>query len=55
MFTLGRLSKVDLLLQSSFDQLLFRLKIFFPFLTKQHTLMKRSTVLSLPPQLVFPN
>jgi hypothetical protein len=30
------------------------MKILFPFLQKQATLMRRSTVLSLPPQLVFP-
>jgi hypothetical protein len=29
------------------------LKIFVTFFTKQATLMRRSTVLSLPPQLVF--
>ncbi len=37
------------------DQLLFLLKILFTFLTKQATLMRRLTVLSLPPQLVFPD
>jgi hypothetical protein len=30
------------------------LKILFTFLTKQATLMRRPSVLSLPPQLVFP-
>ncbi len=37
-----------------FNQLLFILQILFTFFTKQATLMRRSTVLSLPPQLVFP-
>jgi hypothetical protein len=32
----------------------FKLKIMFMFLTKQATLMRRSTVQSLPLQLVFP-
>jgi len=30
------------------------LKILFSIFTKQATLMRRSTVLSLPPQLLFP-
>jgi len=50
----GRLSTVDLLIQTSLDQLLFILKILFTFFTKQSTLMRRSTVLSLPPQVKFP-
>jgi hypothetical protein len=50
----GRLSAVELLVLTSLDQLLFILKILFTFFTKQATLMRRSTVLSLPLQLVFP-
>jgi len=50
----GRLSAVDLLVLTSLDQLIFILKILFSFLTKQATLMRRSTVLILPTQLVFP-
>jgi len=49
-----RLSTVDLLVLTSLDLLVFKLKIIFSFFTKQATLMRRSTVLSLPPQLVFP-
>ncbi len=49
----GRLSTVDLLVLTILDQLIFKLKVFFSFLTKQATLRRRSTVLSLPPQLVF--
>jgi hypothetical protein len=38
------------------DQLLFILKHYLPFFTKQATLIRRPTVLlSLPPQLGFPN
>jgi len=36
------------------DQLLFILKILFTFVTKQATLMRRSSVLNLPLKLVFP-
>jgi hypothetical protein len=49
-----RLSTVDLLVLTRLDQLVFKLKILFSFFTKQAALMWRSTVLSLPPQLVFP-
>jgi hypothetical protein len=46
---------VDLLAQRSLDQLLLQLKILFTYVTKQSTLMGRSTVLmSLPLQLVIP-
>jgi hypothetical protein len=48
------MSTVDLLVLTSLDTLLFTLKILFPFDTKQATLMRRSTVLSLLLQLVFP-
>jgi len=34
-------------------QVLFILQTLYPFLKKQATLMRRSTVLSLPLQLVF--
>ncbi len=50
----GRLRTVDLLVLTSLDQLLFILKILFTFLTKQAISMRRLTVLSRPPQLVFP-
>jgi hypothetical protein len=46
-----RLGTVDLLVLTSLDQLVFILKMF-SFVTKQATLMRRSTVLSIPPQLV---
>jgi hypothetical protein len=48
------ISTVDLLALISLDQLLFILKILFTYVTQQATLMRRSTVLSLPLQLVFP-
>jgi hypothetical protein len=50
----GRLNTVDLLVLTSLDQLIFILKILFTCFTQQATLMRRSTVLSLPLQLVFP-
>jgi len=50
-----RLSTVDLLVLTSVDQLYFILKYNLPFFTKQATLMRRSTVLILPPHLVFPS
>ena len=50
----GRPSTVDLLVLTSFYQVLIILKILFSFFTKQDNLMRRLTVLSLPPQLVFP-
>jgi hypothetical protein len=40
--------------QTSMAKLVFKLKIFFASLTKRATLMRRSTVLSLLLQLVFP-
>ena len=49
----GRLRTVDLLVITCLDQLLFVLKILFTFLTNQATLMRRSTILSLHPQLEF--
>jgi hypothetical protein len=50
----GRLCTIDHLVLTSLDQLILILKILFSFFTKQATLMRRSTSLSLPPQLVFP-
>ncbi len=50
----GRLSTVDLLVLTSLDHLIFMLKISFSFFTEHAALMRRSIVLSLPPQLVFP-
>jgi hypothetical protein len=44
---------VDLLVLTSLEQLILILKILFMYFPKQATLMRRSTVLSLPPQLVF--
>jgi hypothetical protein len=49
-----KLSTVDLPVLTSLDQLLSKLKILFIFLQKQVTLMRRSTVLSLPHHLEFP-
>ncbi len=49
-----RLSTVDLLVLTGLYQLLHALKILFTFFTKLATLMRRSSVLSLPPQLAFP-
>ncbi len=49
----GRLSTVDLLVLNSLYQLSLYWKYYLPFFTKQATLMRRSTVLSLPLQLVF--
>ncbi len=48
-----RLSTVDLLVLTSSDLLLLYWKYYFLSLTNQATLMRRSTVLSLPPLLVF--
>jgi hypothetical protein len=50
----GRISTVDLLVLTSSDQLLLIMEPLFPCFTKQDTRMSRSTVLSLPLQLVFP-
>jgi hypothetical protein len=44
----GRLSTVDLLVLTSLEQLLFKSKILFTFLTKQATVMRRSTVFTNP-------
>ncbi len=45
---------IDILAQTSLDPLIFKLKKLFTLVTKQATLIRRSTVLSLPLQLVFP-
>ncbi len=50
----GRLSTVDLLVQSRFNQALFIFKLLLAFITKQAFLMRRSSVLSFPLKLVFP-
>ncbi len=50
---MGRVSTVDLLVLTSLDQLVSELKILFTIFTKQPTLMRSSTVQSLPPQLAF--
>jgi hypothetical protein len=50
----GQLSTVDLLVLTSLDQLLLILKTLLTFFTKQASLRRRSTLLSLPLQLVFP-
>ncbi len=49
-YWIGKLSTLDLLVLTSLDQILFKLKTKFNFLH----VMRRSTVVSLPPQLVFP-
>jgi hypothetical protein len=48
----GKFSTVDLLVETSLDQLYIEMS--FTFFTKYATLMRRSTVLILSPQLVFP-
>jgi len=47
----GRLSTVELLVLTCLDKLLFILKISFTFSSKLATLMRSSTVLSLPPSV----
>ncbi len=51
----GQQSTVDLLVLTSLVQQFLIVQTLFTFLTKQATLMRRSTVLSLPFQLVFPD
>ncbi len=51
---MGRLSPVYLLVITSLDQLLIVLVIILIFCTKSATLMRRSIVLNLSHQLVFP-
>jgi hypothetical protein len=50
----GRLSTADILILTSLEQLLLTFQTLFTLFTKQATLMRRSTVLSLPLQVVFP-
>jgi len=50
-----RLSTIDLFVLTGSDQLIFVMKILFTFVTKQAALLKRTTLLSLPLQLVFPD
>jgi len=50
----GRLSTVDLLKLAILDQLLLIMQKLFTFLLKRATLMRSSTVLSLPVLSVFP-
>ncbi len=49
----GRFSTVDLLVLTSLDQLFFEILNVIYFLPKGATLVRRSTVLSLPVQLAF--
>ncbi len=46
---------VDLLVLTSLNQLIFKLKKIFTFVAKQATLVRRSTVLTLPLQLLIPD
>ncbi len=48
----GRLSTFDLRVLTSLNQMV--MKIWFSFVTKQATLVRRSTVLTFPPHLGFP-
>jgi len=50
----GRLGTIDLLVLTSLHQLIFIMKILFTLNTKRAILIRRSTVLSLSLQLVFP-
>jgi hypothetical protein len=52
--TLQRLTTVDLLVLTSLDQVHLYLQLLFNFFSKQANFMRRSTVLNLPLQLVFP-
>ncbi len=45
---------VDIHVPTSLGRLIFKMKILFIFVTKQAALMRRSAVLNLPLQLVFP-
>ncbi len=47
-FRRERLSMVDVLLLNDLDKLIFIFIIIFTYISKQATLMRRSTVLSLP-------
>jgi hypothetical protein len=50
----GRFNTIDLLVLTRSDQLTFMMKLYFSLFTKRVILMRRSSVLSLPPQLGFP-
>ncbi len=50
----GRVTTVDPLVLTSLNLAIFILKLLNTFVSKQTTLMRRSNVLSLPLQLVFP-
>ncbi len=50
---MGRLRTVDILLLTSLDRLIFKFKISSTFVIKQAISMRRSTVLSLPLQVVL--
>ncbi len=54
LLNVGRLSIIDLFVLTSLDQLLLRMKNIIYFFTKQASLMRSSTVLSLYLPLVFP-
>jgi hypothetical protein len=49
-----RLSKGDLFVQTSLDQLLLIMEALFTLFTKQGTLMRRLILIGHPLQLVFP-
>jgi hypothetical protein len=51
----GRPNTVDLLVLTSLVQLIFIFRVLITFITKQATLIRRSTVLILPLQLLFPD
>jgi hypothetical protein len=53
-YSMERFSTFHLLELSSLDQLPLIMKILFTYFTKQAALMRRSTVLSLSLQSVFP-
>ncbi len=48
-----RLGTADLLVLASLNEFLLVLKILFSLYPKRATLMRRSTVVSFPPKLVF--
>ncbi len=53
-YRVGRLSTVDILVLTRLDQLIFSIENIIFLFTKQATLMRRSTVQSLRPELAFP-
>jgi hypothetical protein len=54
-YWMGKLNTVDLLVLTCLYHLIFIMKICLPLLKTSHLLMRRSTVLSLSFQLVFPD